>query len=344
MRIALVGVGSLGTIVGAYLSKSGEDIVLVDTNKAHVEVLNKDGATVTDRVQLNTPVKAITPDQMEGVYDLIIYLVKATFDDKAIPPILEHMDENSIFLTLQNGVPEEKIASFVGKERTLGCAVGFSATFIEPGVSALTSDFDTMFLTIGEPDGSMTPRIKKIRDILSSFTKVNISDNFIGTRWSKLWYNASASGMSVILDSAIGAAVGNPKAVRAVASIMTELVKTAHALDIKLTFMEIVDPNTFIDTIINDGEEPVLELAETICKFTADMVASMLQSLRIGQLCEVDGINGFLLKKAEEAGIDTPVNRQVVEIIRGIQDGRYPLGADNLDRLTLYPLKEIATC
>ena len=77
--------------------------------------------------------RALTPDGMEGIYDLVVYLVKSTYDEQALPQILPHLGADSVLITLQNGVPEEKVASFIGRERTLGGAVMWSAELVSPG-------------------------------------------------------------------------------------------------------------------------------------------------------------------------------------------------------------------
>ena len=100
-RIAIMGCGSLGTILGAYLNKAGLDVMMVDAWKEHVDVLNRKGATVTGSVQMNVPVKACTPDQMDGIYDLIIYMAKQTFNDIAIPQMLAHCGDDTIICTCQ---------------------------------------------------------------------------------------------------------------------------------------------------------------------------------------------------------------------------------------------------
>lgn len=87
-RIAVMGAGSLGTILGAYLSKAGRDVVLIDAYQAHVDALNQNGAHITGAVEMTVPVKAITPEQMEGQYDLFFYLAKQTYNDVAIPQML----------------------------------------------------------------------------------------------------------------------------------------------------------------------------------------------------------------------------------------------------------------
>ena len=82
---------------------------------------------------MTVPVKAIMPAQMEGTYDLVIYLVKTTYNHVALPQIVPHLHEESIVLTLQNGLPEDAVAEYVGVKRTIGAAVGWGATWIGPG-------------------------------------------------------------------------------------------------------------------------------------------------------------------------------------------------------------------
>lgn len=52
MKVAVMGVGSLGTILGAYIAKAGLDVDLIDPYQEHVNVLNRDGAHVTGTVEL----------------------------------------------------------------------------------------------------------------------------------------------------------------------------------------------------------------------------------------------------------------------------------------------------
>ena len=125
MRTAILGAGSLGTIMGAVVSKNGGDVVLVDSYKEHVDALNEKGATVTGYLDLkNIPVKAITPDQMDGIYDVVIVLLKQTANAVALRNLLPFIDENSVVCTLQNGIPEEAVAEIVGSDRTVGGTVG----------------------------------------------------------------------------------------------------------------------------------------------------------------------------------------------------------------------------
>lgn len=76
---------------------------------------------------------------MEGVYDLVFLMVKQTNNEASLRALLPHLGENSTVCTLQNGVPELAVAEFVGRNRTVGGACRWGATFVEPGISELTN-------------------------------------------------------------------------------------------------------------------------------------------------------------------------------------------------------------
>ena len=95
MRAAIMGAGSLGTVLGAYIAKAGKQIDLIDAYKDHVDALNNEGAHVTGTFDFTVPVHALMPEEMEGEYDLIIYMAKQTYNDTAIPQIKAHLAEKA---------------------------------------------------------------------------------------------------------------------------------------------------------------------------------------------------------------------------------------------------------
>ena len=340
MRIALVGAGAMGMIIGALAARGGEDIVLVDVNEPHVRAMNDKGATITGHMQLTVPVNAIFPSELEGIYDLVIYLVKTTYDDVALPEILPYIGDDSMVITLQNGVPEERVAAAVGRERTLGGAIGWGATFIGPGVSELTYEPVEMTYDIGEMDGCVSKRIEAVKAVLDKAGEAHISTNLVGTRWVKLMVNVSMSGLSTALGCTFGDILDDDKATVAALSIMLETLKAAEALGITMQPLKGVDPNLMVD-VVKESEENAVKVFRMIFERAREQVASMLQDVRRGIPCEVETLNGFLSRKAAEAGVAVPVNDRVTEIIRGIQDGEYPLSFDNLDMIEVRPLQEI---
>lgn len=335
MRIALVGAGALGTAVGALIAKGGEDIVLVDVDEAHLAALNEKGAVICGKINETIPVTAVKPAGMTGTYDLIIYLAKTVYDDVAIPPVLGHMDENSVFLTLQNGIPEKKIANYVGQERTVGGTVGFPARLLAPGVSEIPAAEAEMYFEIGEIDGRVTPRLKAIQRILSHAAKTHIREDFAAMRWDKLLANVALSGVSTVMDNHFRAVIDNDKGLKIVIAIMVETIRTAKALGVEFSKWDPVFEMLTLD------EAAALTAVRDQLSAIGSGYASMLQDLRKGRPCEVDAINGFLSEAAAEAGVAVPVNDQVTTIIREIAVGRRPLSSANLDRIKVPPLFEL---
>ena len=116
MKVALMGVGSLGTIIGALINKNGGDALLIHANKAHVEVINQKGITITGKMRLSgVRAQSITPEEMEGIYDIVFLLTKQTHNEIALKQLLPHLGKNSVVCTLQNGLPEEYVAKIIGK-------------------------------------------------------------------------------------------------------------------------------------------------------------------------------------------------------------------------------------
>ncbi len=337
MRIAVLGAGSLGTVVGTLLTRAGLDVSMVDTNLDHVAALNEKGSKIVGTLNVEQAVRALPPERMEGIYDLVIYLVKAFYDEQALPRVLPHLGTDSALITLQNGIPEEKVASFVGRERTLGGAVMWAAELLEPGVSRMTTDRDQMDYTIGELDGRVTERIEWVKSVLDNAGTASITENLQGLRWTKLLLNVGGSGMSTVLGVPGGEVMGNNKACNAMIHIMIETILTARALGVEMEPIRGVETEIILDLAKQDMGSLRNLIRSTASDFR-DSKASMLQDLEKGLPCEVESINGHVAAMASKAGVAAPVNDQVTRFIREIQEGTRPYRFSNLDLLDLPPL------
>ena len=332
MKIAILGCGAMGTVMGAYMVKNGLYVELIDTYKEHVDAMNKKGAHIIGTVDMTIPVKAITPEEMEGIYDIIFLLTKQTANDIVLKNLLPHLDENSTVCTLQNGVPEPYVAKYVGAERTVGGTVLWGATFIEPGVSELTQDItknDHLF-EIGEIDGKIGDRIKKVAEVLGYMGKAKITDSLMASRWGKLINNACMSGMSAACGSTFGDVLKNDKSRACLSYLAREVMICCEAEGYKLPILlneqepfscELADQKMF-----DINQEMFLEMYKDM--HTAK--ASMLQDLEKGKKTEVMMINGYVSSTGDKHGIDTPFNDMVVDIVSRIEEKKLPLSMDNI--------------
>ncbi|MBR7130252.1 MAG: NAD(P)-binding domain-containing protein, partial [Tidjanibacter sp.] len=213
MRVAIYGAGSLGTILGAYITKAGEKIDLINRNKAHVEALQTKGAQVVGTVQFTQPVVAYTPAEMSGQYDIIFLMTKQQHNAEVVTMLKDFLAPDGVLVTLQNGLPEVQIAEILGEEHVLGCTVAWGATLQGPGVCELTSSPDALSFSLGAISAKSNKHFAKVKELLELMGTVDVEENFLGTRWSKLLINASFSGMSAVLGCTFGEAA-KPRASR----------------------------------------------------------------------------------------------------------------------------------
>ena len=144
MRTAIYGAGSLGTVLGAYLSKNGVEIDLVNRNRAHMEALRKYGARISGTVEMTVPVRAVYPEEMNGTYDIIFLMTKQQNNRETVTFLKDFLADDGLMVTMQNGIPEEGIAEIIGENRTVGCVVEWGATMFAPGQCELTSAPDSL--------------------------------------------------------------------------------------------------------------------------------------------------------------------------------------------------------
>jgi 2-dehydropantoate 2-reductase len=330
MRTAILGAGALGIIIGARMTKNGQQVDLIDSFKENVDALNNNGATVTGYLEMHQPVKALTPEEITGTYDLILLLTKQTANEAALPKLLPHLHADSVVCTLQNGVPEESVAAYVGKERTIGGAVGFGATWLKPGVSELTSTMEAVekfAFEIGEIDGVIRPRLEKVKEVLSAAGGTTILTNLMGIRYTKLLMNSTFSGMSAALNGTFSDVLANPQAMVCVAHIADEVIKVCHGLGYRMVEMQGSDFE-FLE-LNNKAEIPSkMDFYKKVWG-RHNNKASMLQDLEKGKKTEIDYINGVVCRGGRKCGIPTPFNDKVVELVKeaeargGVNDFSY---------------------
>ena len=333
MRTAILGAGALGIIIGALMTKNGKQVDLIDSYQENVDALNADGARVTGNLELHWPVTALTPQEMRGEYDLILLLTKQTANETALPRLLPHLHPDSIVCTLQNGIPEDGVAAIIGRERTIGGAVGFGATWLRPGVSELTSTLEAVekfAFEIGELDGVVRPRLETVKEILSAAGGTTILTNLMGIRWTKLLMNATFSGMSAALGCSFRDVLADEKAMTCIAHIADETIKVCHGKGYRMVEMQGADME-FLELGSKADIAGKMDFYRKVWG-RHNNKASMLQDLEKGNNTEIDHINGVVCRSGRECGIATPFNDKVVEIVKQAEARRTVTDFGNLAR------------
>lgn len=329
MKYAIYGAGALGTVLGAYVSRAGFDVDLINRNRDHVAALQEKGAQVIGTVNFTQKVNALLPEEMSERYDVIILMTKQRDNAQIVSRLRDYLKEDGALCTCQNGLPEPKIAEIIGKDRTLGCAIAWGATFHGNGVSELTSSSDALTFSLGAYGKGN--RIDEVKALFEAMGTVVLEENFIGARWSKLLINSAFSGLSTVTGATFGEIAGKKPSRRVAQRIMKECIDVAKAAGIKIEPVQghkidrLFDYKGWLKRKISFALIPVA------MKKHGKLISSMLQDLRRGKTCEIDFINGVVCDYGKRFNVPTPFNDKTVEIVHAIEAGTYPIGFSNID-------------
>ncbi len=327
-RIAIMGAGSLGTVLGAFIAKNGRQIDLIDANGAHVDALNKAGARVTGYADFSAPVHALRPGEMQGSYDLFIYMVKQTYNEQAIPQMLAHSHSATVICTCQNGLPENKLAAYFPAERIFGAPICWGATWEGPGCSRLTTrPADITGAAIGTLDGSAPPALYQVKEILSALAPLTITRNLPGLRWCKLIQNVTFSGLSTVLGGNFGEVLDSPEAMEVLGYVGRECVSVCRAAAVRMEKLHF-SAEQEIDLMELFSFETERERLEKTAQISAlwersrALEASMLQDLKKGlKKTEVMDIPGAVAAIARQYAVPTPVTDRMISVIQEKEQG-----------------------
>lgn len=329
-KIAIYGAGSLGTILGAYITKNNVSVDLINRNRDHIKALKENGAKVIGTVNFNVKVNALYIEEMKDKYDIIFLLTKQQ-DNKNVALFLkDYLKDDGVVVTLQNGLPEYLLQSVLGEERVLGCTVAWGATLKENGVSELTSDPNNLTFSLGSFTDKNKDKLKEVKEVLELMGPTEIDNNFIGTRWSKLLVNSAFSGMSTVLGVTFGEVAKNKKSRKYAQMLIKECIDVSKAQNIMLEPIQGKNVAKLMDYKTWLKKKFVFLILPAAIKKHALIKASMLQDLEKGKKCEIEAINGVVSQKGKEYNIKTPINDKVIEIVKRIENGELKPSLDNL--------------
>lgn len=201
MRFVILGAGGLGSVIGGYLAKAGEDVTLI-CRPAHAEAINSKGLKISGvrgEHLVRENLSAVTsPDEAAGEFDHLIVLVKGKDTETALAQAEGLKARCKNVFSLQNGIgKEERLRQWAGRDKVVGASTIEGGTLHEPGVvsNPLTTPTTAWF---GELDGGTSTRTDALAE---AFTRAGLVaksvPNIMQVLWEKLVQIGTASGWSV---------------------------------------------------------------------------------------------------------------------------------------------------
>jgi 2-dehydropantoate 2-reductase len=301
MKITIVGPGAIGCLLAAFLSRSAEEVYLLDHDEERAKKIGESGISVEGVAGLSQVKARITADPQEiGNTELVIICVKSYDTKGALKHCRQLINDNTAVLTLQNGIGNsEVIAETLGSEKVITGITSLGATLIGPGKVRLAGKGET---AIGREDAKMTVQMRSIRQIFNrSGIETKISRDIKGLVWLKLIINCGINPLTAITQLNNGKLTAFEGTRRIMREAATEAVRIAKRKRIKLPC-----------------DDPLAKV-EAVAEATASNISSMLQDVLNKKRTEIDSINGVILRQGQELGIPCPVNSLLVDLVKTIE-------------------------
>jgi 2-dehydropantoate 2-reductase len=328
--VLVVGAGAIGGVTAAKMTGEVDHVAVLDADEEHVERMRGDGLLIDDlgeerRVRLEAHADAA---QLDGPFDFALITLKAPHLESALGPLCD-LGLVDTFVSLGNGLVQERVAGIVGEEHLIWGTVEWGATNLGPGRLARTTRGPFI---IGEPDGSVRDRTRLLAGALDTVDEASVTQNIRGQVWSKLLVNSAFSGLGAISGLLYREVVEDPDGREAALAVWREGYDVGMAQGITLDKVLGIPADSLVVRGPEDHQRAD-EALEVAMGYAGATKASMLQDLERGAKTEVDVINGGVLRKGREYGVQTPLNARVVELMHSMEQGERRPGRDTLEEL-----------
>ena len=308
MKIAVVGAGAIGGYIGARLARSGVDVVLF-ARGPHLQAMQARGLSVISPDGDFHVTPEVTGDLNAIRNATVVFLgVKAHALTSLAPQLAPILRPDTAVVSTQNGIPwwyfqnapgdlndihlervdpGGVIAKAIPAESVVGSLAYFSTEILEPGVIRHT---EGNRLSLGEPSGARTERIKTLAEaLIAAGLRAPVTTRLRHEIWVKLLGNVAFNPISALTGGTLEELVRHPETAAAVRGIMLEAEAVAAKIGIEL-------PISVDQRIAGAGK-------------VGDHKTSMLQDLEAGRPMELDPVVGSVLELGERLGVPMPATR-----------------------------------
>lgn len=330
MTILIWGAGAIGGTIGAYLIRAGHSVMFVDIAAEHVRAINESGLRITGPVdQFTVEAKAALPGQVSGQFDTILLCTKSQHSRAATEALAPFLADDGFVVSVQNGLNELIISEIIGENRTLGSFINFSADYHAPG--------EILFggrgaVVLGELDGANSERLRRMQSVFAEFDEsAIITDNIWGYLWGKEAYGAMLF-ISALTQQSIAKALDDARYRQLYIRAAQEILELADRLDIEPYGFNGFEPARFLKQD-SAGINASLDKLVAFNRQSAKTHSGIWRDLAVRKRETEVVMYEPLLAKADALGLQLPLTRRWIAMIREIESGKREQTTQNLDEL-----------
>lgn len=294
-----MGSGGVGGFFGGRLAHAGADVTFI-ARGAHLVALRERGLVIENDTEGNLHLPRVSAtDRIDtiGAVDLVLFGVKLWDTETAAAALKPLVGPETAVLSLQNGVIKDDILRGVFGDQAVMGGVGYVATHIaRPGVIRQIGAIQRIIF--GEYDGRRSSRAEALLEVaLKAGIQAELSSDVRRSIWEKYVFLVGLSATTATMRTNIGPIRENPQTRAFLLEIMKEVVAVGRAHGVALP---------------EEYAQQRLAFADTV---PFDMTSSLYHDLERGNRLEVEWLSGGVVKLGERAGVPTPANRAVWDIL-----------------------------
>lgn len=300
MKIAVIGAGAMGQLFAARLEQSGNDVLLIDVDKATVAAINDFGVTVKGPTStLHSNVKAAVAEDISTPLEMLIVFTKGFHTKAAVNSVRHLITDTTVGLTLQNGLGNEvALADVLGPRRTLMGMTDFPADRLDTTVIG-TAMTGRVVLGDMKESGSVSENAGTVAGLLdraglNAAAHMNVRNQV----WEKLIFNTVSNTIGGATGLTVGQVGNTSTGRRLVQAVFREALNVAAAKGIEV------------------NEKNIIENLEMSFIHHAGHKTSMTVDVEAGRCTEIETIGGAVETAGKKAGVPTPVLSALCDIIR----------------------------
>lgn len=299
VKIAVMGAGGVGGYFGGLLARAGHEVTFV-ARGPHLQAIHDQGGLRVESGNdgdFAAPGRAVEDTSQAGEQELVLFTVKMYHNDQAIQAILPMMGENSIVLTLQNGIDNgDQLVEALGESRVMIGSAYLEGRIREPGVVTQGGPGTASF-------GELTPGItERGRRLLAVFQdaewRVELQENMTGMLWKKFSYLAGSAAVCAASGSAYGPMRSIPETRELIRLAIAEVLAVGRARGVPIM------------------EDSLDWAMDSLDRFPAQGLASLAKDFNEGKPVELEGLTGTVVRMGREAGVPTPMNDALYAVLK----------------------------
>lgn len=301
MKVAVIGAGAMGSVLGGHLSLGGHEVSLIDVNAGHIAAINKEGLIIEKKTDaLCARPRAGRPEDFVEAQDFLVMFTKGTHTEEALVPALHLVDERTWVLTAQNGLGNaEVIARHVSRDRIAIGTTSYAAVLNGPGRLTLQAGGDLRIWAANGHHADAVERLAKAID--ASGLECKADPKVESAIWEKIAFNAAINSLTAVTKYRVGE-LGDIPAGRTLAELVaSEVAQIASARGIDFDLSRV---HSLIDLAFTHHREHQ---------------PSMLRDILAGRETEIENINGAVVAEAHRLGLHARVTETLLLLVRLIE-------------------------